>query len=267
MGRCPSRCECLELVWLAEQAGASSSLGRGGLAHRNLQDGQLALLVCSSLMPVPPLLCCGDVPGARHAVLCACVPAVCLAGPLWKQSRPHPPRPPHLQLLACLRIIVSTADELAAVRQRSSDPLAGPINKENEEQALQTLQAALDGMLAALLRLPLLAGGAAAVAAAGSSDAAAAGQQASQAAVGVASEEEQVKQQGSVEQPHDPLQPAAAQAQQQQPQPEQAGCNENGFDADWRMSRHFCRVYLEGQVTILRRSLRECRDALAALQA
>lgn len=150
------------------------------------------------------------------------------------------------------------------MRQRSSDPLAGPINKENEEQALQTLQAALDGMLGALLRLPLLAGGAAA-AAAGSGDAAA-GQQASPAAVGVASEEQQVEQQGSEEQPHDPLQPAAAQAQQQQ-QPEQSVCNENGFDADWHMSRHFCRVYLEGQVAILRRSLRECRDALAALQA
>lgn len=162
-----------------------------------------------------------------------------------------------------------TADELAAVRQRSCDPLAGPINKENESQALQTLQAALKGMLAPLLRLPLLAGGAAGADEEG--EEAAAGQQQQEAGDGLAAAEaagqqsceaQQAKQQQAEQQ-----QAEQRDTEQQQPeQPEPPGCNENGFDADWRMSRHFCRVYLEGQAAILRRSLEECRQALAVLQ-
>lgn len=175
-----------------------------------------------------------------------------------------------MQLLACLRVIVTTADELAAVRQQACDPLAGPINKENEQQALQTLQEALEGMLDPLLRLPLLAGGEAAAAQGGdgggtereASQAAAAAAAAARqgAAASLAVEQQQVGQQAQ--------QGGQPQQQGQPPeQPQQGACNENGFDADWRMSRHFCRVYLEGQMAILRRSLRECEQLLAALQA
>ncbi len=179
----------------------------------------------------------------------------------------HPPTQP--QLLACLRVIVSTADELAAVRQRSCDPLFGPINKENEAQALQTLQAALEGMLAPLLRLPLLAGGAAG--ADNEGEEAAAGQQHQKAGDGPAAAQTAGQQAGEEhqqtnEQQHAEQQDADRQQAKQPEQPDRPSCNENGFDADWRMSRHFCRVYLEGQLAILRRSLEECRQALAVLQ-
>ena len=144
------------------------------------------------------------------------------------------------QLLACLRVIVATADELQAVRQRTVDPLAGPLNPENEEQALQTLRAALDGMLGPLLRLPLLADG----------------QQA----------EREGEPQQQAEREGEPQQQAEQEGEQpDEPRQQAGGCNENGFDADWRMSRHFCGVYLEGQAAILRRSLRECAELLAAL--
>lgn len=185
---------------------------------------------------------------------------------------------------------MTTADELAAVRQQACDPLAGPINKENEQQALQTLQEALKGMLDPLLRLPLLAGGEAAAAQGGdgggtereASQAAAAAAAAARqgAAASLAVEQQQDGQQGQqaeqdgqqaqqAEQDGQQAQQGGQPQQQGQPpeQPQQGACNENGFDADWRMSRHFCRVYLEGQVAILRRSLQECEQLLAALQA
>jgi hypothetical protein len=63
----------------------------------------------------------------------------------------HPP-----QLLACLRVIVATPEELQQVVEKKVDPLAGAISEDNEEQALTTLQAALLSMLEPLQQLPLL---------------------------------------------------------------------------------------------------------------
>lgn len=191
---------------------------------------------------------------------------------------PCPPTHPCPQLLACLRVIVATEGELQQVRQHQADPLAGPLNSENEEQALRTLCAALQGMLEPLQCLPLLArGGGKAAAAAddrGSEDAAAAA-----AAVGEALAEQQLGQlhlqQAAAAQPVAAGDGAAGPRQQQQQlageeqqaggEEQQPGCNENGFDADWRMSRHFCWVYLEGQVAILQRSLEECGRLLGLL--
>ena len=120
---------------------------------------------------------------------------------------------PLLQLLACLRVIVATEEELQLVLGGAADPLAGRLNAENEEQTSQTLRAALEGMLLELRQNPLLLEGD------GGLDGAAA-----EAAEADAAAE------------HD--------------------CN--GCDADWRMSRRFCLVYLQGQRHILQRGLREC---------
>lgn len=129
-----------------------------------------------------------------------------------------------------------TAEELAQAQGKATDPLAGPINADNERQAVQTLEAALAGMLEPLQRAPLLAGDA-----------------------------PQQEQQGQREQPPGEQQHDAAERPQTAEVEQQPAANENGFDADWRMSRHFCRLYLEGQRAILQRSLQECRALLAAL--
>ena len=197
-------------------------------------------------------------------------------------SRPASPLPAP-QLLACLRIIVATATELRGVRQRRADPLAGPLNPENEDQALRTLEAALQGMLQPLAASPLLAELDAA--ADGGGDDAAAAAVPDEAAGEAASEAAAERQLGGLH-----LKPGAAAGQEQPPSGEQApageqqqgeqqrgeqqseeqpgaaaACNENGFDADWRASRHFCALYLAGQRAILRRSLAECRRLLAQL--
>ncbi|KAL4434286.1 hypothetical protein ABPG75_000727 [Micractinium tetrahymenae] len=167
--------------------------------------------------------------------------------------------PLSMQLLACLRVIVATAPELQLIKKKKVRPLAGPINAENEEQAVGTLRAALEGMLRPLEALPLLA------------------QQARQghAAAEVTTEGAAEQQLHALHLDHHQQQQtgvlrqeeAAAAAGRADGQPATGGaCNENGFDADWRMSRHFCRVYLEGQRTILRRSLQEC-DALVSAAA
>lgn len=199
------------------------------------------------------------------------------------------------QLLACLRVIVSTADELAGVTRRRQDPLAGPLNPgrclaaaacalpahycalvrllliralfaspcpclpaENEDQALRTLEIAIAGMLEPLQRSPLLAQ------AADAGDGGGSGSGGSAAAEGGEAQAEQQLGELRLQQ-----QPATEQPAGQQPQSAAAGdtCNENGFDGDWRMSRHFCRVYLQGQLDILSRSQQECRRLLAGLAA
>jgi hypothetical protein len=146
-------------------------------------------------------------------------------------------------------VIVATPEELQQVVEKKVDPLAGAISEDNEEQALTTLQAALLSMLEPLQQLPLLgaAPGAAAAAAAGSGE-----EQLLQLSLG------QLPPPSSAE---DALAPSE-EGESQQQQQEQQECNENGFDADWQMSRHFCRVYLEAQLHILRRSLQECRSLM-----
>ena len=120
-----------------------------------------------------------------------------------------------LQLLACLRVIVATEEELQLVLGGTADPLTGRLNAENEEQTLQTLQSALEGMMEELRQNPLLLEG------------------------------------------DDGLDGAAAEAANEA---DEAAAEHdcNGCDADWRMSRRFCLVYLQGQRHILQRGLREC---------
>lgn len=176
---------------------------------------------------------------------------------------PSPPSP--VQLLACLRVIAATAPELQLIKQKRARPLAGPINPENEQQAVGALRAALEGLLRPLEALPLLAQQA-------QHDAAAAAEpdgSAEQQLHGLRLDQQQPESQQQQQQPESPgglQQDAGATAETSAKPTAQGGCNENGFDADWRMSRHFCRVYLEGQRAILRRSLQEC-DALAAAAA
>jgi hypothetical protein len=141
-------------------------------------------------------------------------------------------------------VIVATSEELHRVVKKTMDPLGGPISADNEEQALATLQAALLSMLEPLQQLPLLGPAPGAAAAAGG-------------------REEQLLQL-SLEQPapSGAAEALALSEQEEQHQRQQQECNENGFDAGWQMSRHFCRVYLEGQLHILRRSLQECRGLM-----
>ena len=78
-------------VLFAEQAGASSSLGQGDRSTATCKTATgpagMRLTDASATSAV--------LPGARHAPLCACAPACCLAWPLSKQSRSHlPPTPP-----------------------------------------------------------------------------------------------------------------------------------------------------------------------------
>lgn len=150
-------------------------------------------------------------------------------------------------------MIVATADELSQVKAGRADPRAGPLNGPNEDQALRTLQVAIQDMLAAVRRAPLLADAAAVGDAVGGGDANA-------AAAAAASSEQVQKQLGDLrlQQPEEQQQQGAT--AEQQPQ-----ANENGFDADWRLSRHFCCVYLRGQRAILERSLAECELLLGQL--
>lgn len=174
----------------------------------------------------------GSLPAALLAVTSPCSRVFC----------------PCLQLLACLRVIVATAEELRLVQRKKADPLAGPLNPENEEQALRTLHAALHGLLEPLL--PGEENGAAAGGSIGGSGGAA------------AADEQAGRQLGELH-----LQPGGEGPQPQAAQQEGGEqANENGFDADWRMSRRFCQLYVEGQRHILRRSLRECAALLQALQ-
>lgn len=184
---------------------------------------------------------------------------------------------------------MATSAELQLVVKHKVDPLAGAIAPENEDQALRTLEAALVELLAPLELLPLLLeedlpaeAGAVEGAEARQADVSAAGGSSGGGNDGeTAPAQEQAE--GALEQLH--LQGAAAAAsgsmsqeaaagqhqeggsmeakpQQQQQQQQQDQCNENGFDADWHMSRRFCKIYLQGQHHILQRSLQECRRLL-----
>lgn len=178
-------------------------------------------------------------------------------------------RPSATQLLACLRVIAATTPELQLIKKKKARPLAGPVNTENEEQALGTLRAALESILRPLDALPLLAQHAQ------QGEAATAAERAAQSQLDGLHLDHQLAQRAQQEQQAQQAQQAeglpvedAATAAGADGEPGAPGArNENGFDADWRMSRHFCKVYLEGQRAILRRSLRECDSLAQALAA
>ena len=200
-----------------------------------------------------------------HAATCLLVGAwLCLwqrvagtAGPRFAKCRLKLPAPPisapapwpvchpslPLQLLACLRVIVATSEELQQVVQKGVDPLAGAISADNEEQALATLQAALQSMLEPLQQLPLQQLPL---------------QQLPLLGPAPGSGAEQLPPLSLEQQSPSGAGGALPCSEEQQ----QQGCNENGFDADWQMSRHFCRLYLEGQLHILQRSLQECHSLM-----
>ena len=112
------------------------------------------------------------------------------------------------QLLACLRVIVATPEEMAAVAGGEVDPMKGPLSEACEAQALETLRVALQGLLEPVVE-------------------------------GLEKFENGVVENDSV----------ATVVEER---------NENGFDAGWKTSLGFCRVYMEGQRDILETSLREC---------
>lgn len=165
------------------------------------------------------------------------------------------------QLLACLRVIVATPAELRRLEHKKTDPVAGPVGADNEDQALRTLEAALLELLQPLGQLPLLAGTGADAAQPCSQVAGAAAAQSELQQLSLAQGAEQglAAEQGpaaAVEQG-----PAAAGGDAN------AERNENGFDEDWRLSTRFCQLYLEGQRHILCSSLAECRRLLQAATA
>eukprot|EP00889_Picochlorum_renovo_P004985 jgi/Picre1/32015/NNA_007363.t1 len=51
------------------------------------------------------------------------------------------------KLKACLRIIVSTPDELEGIKRGDMDPLVGPIGQDNEKHAMEMALTALQGIL------------------------------------------------------------------------------------------------------------------------
>lgn len=175
---------------------------------------------------------------------------------------------------------MATAEELAEVKAGRADPRGGALNGPNEDQALRTLRAAVQDVLQAVCRAPLLAADGAASGAGGGSSGGAGAPAATAAAAASAGEAQAERQLGELHLQQlaaqtPPQQDAAAglhdqqQEQQQHPgeqqQQQEQPANENGFDADWHMSRHFCRVYLRGQRTILERSLAECERLLGQL--
>ena len=134
------------------------------------------------------------------------------------------------------------------LRWSDAAPLGRPVNAENESQALSTLEAFLRQLLEPLRRSPLLHEAA----------------------------RERPEQQAAAEAPAETAggsrpgnssnapgnHTAAGLGHQQQ---EQQQLNENGFDADWRMSRHFCSLYVRGQLVIVERALKECRQLIERL--
>ncbi|GAB4816642.1 hypothetical protein N2152v2_003688 [Parachlorella kessleri] len=196
----------------------------------------------------------------------------------------------NLQLLGCLRVIVATPEELLQVVEEGAVPQDGALSPENEVQALATLEAALLTLLEPLYSSQLLQGGAPTVGASPAGDgwdtpeaqqvvAGAAApcqgqqhpreggrqqEQQQQEAGGQQQEERQRKQEGEEE--------GDGEEQQALHVTSHAGVvkcsrrNENGMDDAWEASRHFCEVYVRGQVQILEHSLQEVRRLLAVAE-
>lgn len=59
------------------------------------------------------------------------------------------------RLLGTLRVVVATPEELDSV-DNGQDPIAGPLNRENESQTLRTLDVALASLLDPLEACPLM---------------------------------------------------------------------------------------------------------------
>jgi hypothetical protein len=132
-------------------------------------------------------------------------------------------------LLACLRLIVATQDELSWVESGSKNPLEHPLSQENEVQALETLTQALKTLLEtveeALVRVDRV-------------------------------EQEQVNPHGGAHCQSRDAEVAIVKAE---------ALNENGLDAGWKASMTFCRVYLEGQYVILQHAVDECARRRSAV--
>ena len=114
------------------------------------------------------------------------------------------------KLLACVRLVVATEEEIEIVLQGHVDPLVEMLSPACEAQALDTLTVVLQGLIEPV----------------GES-------------LGRLEEKRKMENgKGTVQ--------------------EESLFNENGFDADWRTSLEFCRIYMEGQMDILKRALKEC---------
>jgi SET domain len=130
------------------------------------------------------------------------------------------------KLLACLRLVVATENEVKEVLKGKKNPLlAFSLGDACERQALNTLEVALQGLLEPVEK-------------------------------GLDKFNERSNEQkkdilGAVNGGIGALDGGEGSEKSSEK-------NENGFDTDWKASLEFCRVYMEGQKVIIQRAIEEC---------
>jgi len=132
------------------------------------------------------------------------------------------------KLLACLRIVVATEAEVKEILEGRKNPLlALAIGEGCERQAIDTLALALQGLLEPVER-----------------------------SLAKFNKDSTTQEEGS----DGGINAVNGSDKIGENWDKSAGSkNENGFDADWKTSLEFCRVYMEGQKAIIQRAIEECR--------
>jgi hypothetical protein len=129
------------------------------------------------------------------------------------------------KLLACLRLVVATEDEVKEVLEGKKNPLVAlSLGEPVERQALDTLAVALQGLLEPV-----------------------------ESALEKMKEEKKISTEIQKKDGAD-----GVDSDTHGQGGENLGKNENGFDLDWKASLEFCRIYMEGQKCIIQRAIKEC---------